>query len=431
MFNKQQTRSIMLLSMGTFLEYFDLMLYVHMAVILNDIFFPKVSPEAASLLNAFAFSTTFVFRPVGAIVFGYIGDKYGRKTVIIITATLMSLSCMSMAILPSYAQIGVYASILVTVLRAMQGISSMGEVIAADLYLTETIKIPARYRAVGIITLFSVIGGNTALGIAALSTSYGFNWRIAFWFGATIAIIGAVARRHLQETKEFLDPVNRIERSIISAHEANEIKKAAYDLQKTMVQKINKVSLLWLLCMDYAWPACMYLVYFYCASLLKSKFDYTSAQVLHHNFTMSLFHITKTGLIAYLVGIVDPLKIVMIRALGFIAMLFCIPFFDDILVSPMSIMMLQIYILTFSIDAAPALPVMYRHFPVFKRFTYVGLSFACSRAFAYVVTSFGIAYLVSVIGQTSGLLVIFVPATVLLIGGTLYFQKLDKEIPQE
>ena len=79
---RQQKEAVGLLSIGTFLEYFDLMLYVHMAVLLNELFFPKTDPFTASLLSAFAFCSTFVFRPFGALLLGYIGDHIGRKVTI-------------------------------------------------------------------------------------------------------------------------------------------------------------------------------------------------------------------------------------------------------------------------------------------------------------------------------------------------------------
>src|SRR5471030_1993160 len=103
--NREQKEAVGLLQIGTFLEYFDLMLYVHMAVVLNDLFFPKTDPHTASLLAAFAFCSTFVFRPIGALVFGWMGDNIGRKSTIIVTTVFMSLSCVVMANLPTYAQI--------------------------------------------------------------------------------------------------------------------------------------------------------------------------------------------------------------------------------------------------------------------------------------------------------------------------------------
>ena len=71
-----EKEAVGLLQIGTFLEYFDLMLYVHMSVLLNELFFPKTDPYTASLLSAFAFCSTYIFRPFGALLFGYLGDKF-------------------------------------------------------------------------------------------------------------------------------------------------------------------------------------------------------------------------------------------------------------------------------------------------------------------------------------------------------------------
>ena len=109
------------------------MLFVHMAVLLNDLFFPKTDPFTASLLAAFAFCSTYLLRPIGALIFGYIGDNIGRKATVIITTLLMAFSCFVMAVLPTYAQIGIAASWLVTICRIVQGMSSMGEFIGAQL----------------------------------------------------------------------------------------------------------------------------------------------------------------------------------------------------------------------------------------------------------------------------------------------------------
>ena len=97
----EQKEAVGLLPIGTFLEYFDLMLYVHMAVVLNDVFFPKSDPYTHSILAAFAFCSTYVLRPFGALLFGYIGDNMGRKATIIITTLMMSISCVVMALLPT------------------------------------------------------------------------------------------------------------------------------------------------------------------------------------------------------------------------------------------------------------------------------------------------------------------------------------------
>ncbi len=144
----EQQQAITLLSAGTFLEYFDLMLYVHMAVLLNDLFFPKTDAFTSSLVAAFTFCATFAFRPVGAIIFGYIGDKVGRKATVIITTMMMAVTCLVMANLKTYAEIGITASWIMIICRMLQGISSMGELVGAEIYVTEITKPPIQYPAV-------------------------------------------------------------------------------------------------------------------------------------------------------------------------------------------------------------------------------------------------------------------------------------------
>ena len=200
--SREQKESIVLLQTGTFLEYFDLMLYVHMAVLLNELFFPASDPHTASILSVFALCSSLAFRPIGALIFGWVGDHIGRKPTIIITTSMMAISCIVMATLPTYAQIGIVAAWIVTFCRIAQGVSSMGESVGAEIYLTESIELPARYPAVAFVSVSATLGGLFALGVAFFVTSFSLNWRLAFWGGALIAIIGAIARTYLRETPD-------------------------------------------------------------------------------------------------------------------------------------------------------------------------------------------------------------------------------------
>lgn len=208
--SRKQKQAINLLSIGNFLEYFDLMLYVHMAVLLNKIFFSPDNPYLVKALSAFAYCSTFVFRPFGALLFGWIGDNIGRKPVIIITTIMMACTCIGMAILPSYDEIGFAATIMVTLFRAIQGISSSTEVVGAQLYITEMVKHPMQYPAVASVTIFSTLGTLAALGVATIVTSGNLNWRYAFVFGALVAITGTMVRTTLKETPDFIDAKRRI-----------------------------------------------------------------------------------------------------------------------------------------------------------------------------------------------------------------------------
>ncbi|MFP3018202.1 MAG: MFS transporter [Candidatus Tisiphia sp.] len=156
---REQKQAVGLLSIGTFLEYFDLLLYVHMVGVLNELFFEPSDPQTTALMMSFAFCSTYVFRPVGAVIFGWLGDTIGRKSTVIITTLMMAASCLVMANLPTYAQIGVTATWIVTICRIIQGISSMGEVTGAELYLTETLKPPIQYATVGSLGAFAALGG--------------------------------------------------------------------------------------------------------------------------------------------------------------------------------------------------------------------------------------------------------------------------------
>ena len=217
--DRKTKESIILLQIGTFLEYFDLMLFVHMAVVLNELFFPKSDPFTTSLIAAFSFCSTFILKPFGALLFGYIGDKVGRKHTVVITTMLMAISCLIMANVPTYAQIGVTASWVITICRGLQGMSSIGESVGAELYTAEMIKPPLRYRAVALIGLAGVIGMVVSLIVARIVLSLGISWRIIFWIGALIALVGSVARITLRESPEFSDAKRKMENAILASKE--------------------------------------------------------------------------------------------------------------------------------------------------------------------------------------------------------------------
>ncbi|XVN41542.1 MAG: MFS transporter [Rickettsia endosymbiont of Argas persicus] len=177
---KQQKEAVGLLSIGTFLEYFDLMLYVHMAVLLNELFFPKADIHTQAIYAALAFCSTYVVRPFGALIFGWIGDNIGRKAIVIITTFMMACSCIIMATLPTYNQIGITATLLMVMCRIIQSLSSSGEIVGVQLYLTELTKPPLRYFVVALILSTADLGGMGALLVASFTTMQDVNWRIAF-----------------------------------------------------------------------------------------------------------------------------------------------------------------------------------------------------------------------------------------------------------
>ncbi len=417
-FTKEQKESIGLLSTGTFLEYFDLLLYVHMAVLLNELFFPQTDAHASRLLAAFAFCSTFVARPFGALLFGWIGDHMGRKTTIIITSMMMALSCLVMANLPTYEQIGITASWIITICRIIQGMSSMGEIIGADIYLMETIKAPGSYPAVAFLQCFMYLGGFAALTMAMLVTSYGLNWRMAFLAGSIVAIIGVVARTRLRETAAFSNDV----KNLLSKRNPEINHSENFALSK----KVNKKTFFALFLMDCAFPVVFYIVYIHCGSILKDVFYYTPEQIIHHNFMVSLIEISGAFFIFYLSSRVCPLLILKVKLAIFSVFIMAFPYLMNSTKTPFDILLIQGFMVLFGYCINPAFPVIYKHFAVYKRFTATTLSCALTRILIYGTTAFGAVYLTKYWGH-AGIVVIMVPVGIGFTWGLFYFQKLEKE----
>ncbi|WP_250311216.1 MFS transporter [Rickettsia endosymbiont of Oedothorax gibbosus] len=197
---------------------------------------------------------------------------------------IFGIAGLVMANLPTYAQIGVTATWIVTICRALQGISSMGEMTGAQLYLTETIKPPAQYAAVGLMGVCCDLGGLGALGVASLVTMHGFNWRLAFWIGATVALVGSVARTKLRETPEFADAKRRIKK----VFEKTNTDTACLKDNPMWQEKVNKKTILAFFLLQCAGPVCFYFVYVYCANILKTNFGYSMAEIIQHNFIVCL-----------------------------------------------------------------------------------------------------------------------------------------------
>lgn len=423
--NREQKEAVGLLQIGTFLEYFDLMLYVHMAVLLNDLFFPKADPKTAALLTAFAFCSTYVLRPFGALLFGYIGDHIGRKTTVIMTTMMMATSCIIMATLPTYDQIGITAAWLVTGCRIVQGLSSMGEIIGAEVYVTEITKPPVRYPAVGLIGCASRFGTMVALGVAYLVTSFGFNWRNGFWIGAAIAVVGSVARTRLRETPDFVDMKRNMQRALDLAKEQGSTKTEELLKIKEKLQKETlgwKILLATFLVYSGA-PVCLYFSYMHCGSLLKNL-GFSPEAIIHQNFVVSAVEFLAMVVTVYLSYKIHPLKILKFKGLLFLPFLAIFPFVVIEGVSSSTILVMQFMSVCLTLTPIPASAVFMSHMPVFKRFTYASLTYALSRALMAVITSFGLVLLTDLLGEW-GIYFIMFPMTFGFLWGVSHFEELE------
>jgi len=423
---KNQKQSILLLQTGTFLEYFDLMIYVHMAVVLNELFFPPTDPKTTALLTAFAFCSTYVFRPLGALIFGYIGDTYGRKPTVIMTTTLMGVCCLLMANLPTYAEIGILAAVSVTILRMVQGMSSMGEIMGAEIYITEITKSPLQYPAVCSISLAAAIGAMVALGVATLATRIGFNWRLAFWFGVIVSIIGIIARTTLRETPIFVDAKRKLRKAISNAYEhgSNNTTELLKSASSAWQEKLNFKTCFSFFSIFCGWPLCFYLAYIYFIPLLKSKCGYSANDLILHNFFLVTFQLIRTLSCTLLSYKIYPLFIAKITGVLFIITICIIPYILNGYFNNYYIFIIQSLILC-GIITNPADPIIIKHFPIFKRFTAVTFGYALSQALMYVITSFSLVYLTDWLDHY-GIWIISFPVSYFWFKGIYHYEDLEK-----
>lgn len=425
---RDQKEAVGLLQIGTFLEYFDLMLYVHMAILLNELFFPKTDPHTASLLAAFAFCSTYVLRPFGALLFGYIGDHVGRKPTVILTTMMMSISCVVMANLPTYAQIGITAAWLVTGCRVLQGLSSMGEIMGAEIYVTEITNPPAQYPAVALIGIASYVGTVVALGVVSLVTHFGFNWRIAFWIGAGIAVVGSIARTRLRETPEFLNKKRKLTKKLET--EKGKIKGASS--QAILAQKlINEDKIgkktFWAYFIVYCgWPLSFYLAYMYFNQPLKDIYGYNAEEVIFHNFLLSIISLVTLGLLAFLSYKIHPLKILKARGKACLLVSFFLPLAILNSTHHYHIFLIQIFVLLTALSPIPGVSVFIKYLPTLKRFTAASFVYALSRAMMYIITSFSLVYLTEMLGYY-GLWLIMIPVNIGFLWGIKHFEELERE----
>ena len=427
---KEQKEAIGLLSIGTFLEYFDLMLYVHMAVLLNELFFPKYDPHVMQLLSALAFCSTYLLRPIGALIFGWIGDNIGRKSTVIITTTMMAISCLVMATLPTFAQIGIAASWLVTICRIVQGMTSMGEITGAQLYLTEYLTPPARYLGVATMNLCVALGTSFALCTAFFVTSYSFNWRYAFYLGAAVASIGMVARTALRETPDFVNAKIRLKNSLSQFKDTEVNIDVDKIIEENQVhidrEKVSLKTTISLLLVDCMWPVMFYFAYIHCANILKYSFKYSPEQIIQNNFIVSGLQVINYIIVVYLSNKIHPLKMLRIKLILSSITLMLIPFLLNSAKTGFDILVLQSLVLFFACDASPANSIFFKYFPVFKRFTFASVIYAISRVLVYVITSFGLVYLTDYFGNY-GISIITIPTIIGFAYGLNHFITLEKE----
>lgn len=208
----QIRRSVLASMAGGVLEWYDFILYGNAAaLVFGQLFFPKFSPLAGTLAAFATYAVGFFARPFGGILFGYLGDKLGRKPILLLTVVLMGIATFCMGLLPTYAAFGIGAPILLVLLRLLQGLSGGAEQSGAVIFVSEFApeKRRAFYASLPLVGI--QIGILVAAGVWAIFSSLpkaeflSWGWRVPFLLSIVVVGLGLYLRSHLKETPAFAE----------------------------------------------------------------------------------------------------------------------------------------------------------------------------------------------------------------------------------
>lgn len=206
----QAKKGVVATSIGNAIEWFDFGLYAQLAVIISANFFGNL-PQEMQIVSTFAvFAFAFIVRPIGGIFFSHLGDKYGRKIVLSTTILLMAASTLMLGLLPTQEQIGIWAPILLLVVRMIQSFSTGGEYAGAMTYIAETAPDKTRGKLGSGLEIGTLSGSIMAAILAGLMYSLlsdqqmvDWGWRIPFIIAAPLGIVGIILRSSLDESPAY------------------------------------------------------------------------------------------------------------------------------------------------------------------------------------------------------------------------------------
>jgi len=217
--SRERRRVVLATVVGTTVEWYDFFIYASAAgLVFGQLFFEPAGPSLGTLLAFGSVGISFLFRPLGAFVAGHLGDKYGRRPVLVLTLVLMGMATALIGLLPTYAQIGVAAPVLLVTLRILQGISAGGEWGGAVLMSCEHAPVHRRglFGAspqigvpLGLLLASAVLGIMTAVAPGDAFLAWG--WRVPFLLSVVLIGVGYWVRRSVEESPVFVEIAERAE----------------------------------------------------------------------------------------------------------------------------------------------------------------------------------------------------------------------------
>ncbi|NSX86107.1 MHS family MFS transporter [Agrobacterium tumefaciens] len=417
--NGQDYRTLGLSALGGALEFYDFIIFVFFATVIGHLFFPPEMPDWLVMIQTFGiFAAGYLVRPLGGIVLAHYGDRYGRKRVFAFSILLMALSTLGMALMPTYATIGVAAPILLIVLRMLQGAAIGGEVPGAWTFVAEHVPFRRVGLACGFLTSglsFGImLGSLIAFAINSLFTPEdvaGYAWRIPFLLGGIFGLVAVYLRRWLEETPIFT--------------EMKKSKSLTDKLPLGLVLKHHMRGVVISALLTWVLSAAIVVTTLMTATFLQKLYGYTPTQALAGTSFGTLFLIFGVIIAGALIDRVGSGIFFMGASIFFGIATFT---FYSYAGTSLQTMFVLYGVMGLSVGMAGAVPyVMVRAFPASVRFS--GLSFAYNVSYAVFggLTPIGVTTALAVNPMAHAWYLVFIAVLAFAIGLYLYLRGSEVE----
>lgn len=359
--------SIISCSIGNILEWYDFGLFTLFSPLFSKLFFPQTNPQTALLATISIFSIGFFCRPIGALIFGYFGDKKGRAKTLKLSILMIVMPTLIIGFIPTYTSIGIFAPILLTITRMWQGISIGGEYSGSAIYLAETA--PNKLRAT--FTSLASMGANLGIFLAALVGILTTNlipneliehwgWRIPYILSGLICILIYMFRLNIQETTIFTQ--------LKSSHnlEMHPIKTVFTKNSKSLLKIIG------LVCMGSAF---YFFCFIYLPIYLKQTLHYSVNNISLTLLSLILLMISITPIAGFICDKIGRRKMLIFNAC--VIAIIIIPgfYFINFHYKEYVLLVMMIFTLASSFEQGTTPITIIENFPAKTRYTGVSLGY--------------------------------------------------------
>lgn len=399
---------------GNALEYYDAMLYGMFAASLAPLFFPNADPTISFVAAIGTYGIMFLARPLGGAVFGHFGDRLGRKNTFSLTLLLLALPTMGIALLPTYAAIGLWAPFLLMFFRFVQGFCLGGETSGAMTYMIENAADDQKdkYSAWIVGSCYVGVLVSTLLGaFFTMSFMPEWGWRITFAIGSLIALLGYVVRRNFDESHAFK-----------KTQQAGEILNVPL---KTLIKR-EKTRLLQSACVASAVVAPYFIIFVYLPGLLVKDHGWSASTMMTLNsflIVVALALLSIGGVVAQKYGRERVMSLaVLIGGLCAYPLFYCISEFPS---AEMIIITQFVLVASAMFYAGPTSAFLVELFPANRRYSGIAIGYALGHALFGGLISFIMTALAQAFGMSAA------PAVFIIVGSLAGYWAVTRGKPVE